>query len=159
MQSKRAVTSRAAFRSASRPAAEYPPAGELRSFTFKYEVHILGLIERQRFLSVPFSYVNGTLLEIRTPDESGPTDAATPVRPKPYVSIRELTALTPWTEQAVRTMMAKGVLKEGEHFFHVGRRTVLKWDSIVGFIEHGEDDETQRVPLKRGGFVGGSSKK
>ena len=55
-----------AFRPASRPAAEYPPAGELRSFTFKYEVHLLGLIERQRSLSVPFSYVKGTLLEIRT---------------------------------------------------------------------------------------------
>src|SRR5215471_17420717 len=92
-------------------------------------------------------------------DESGPTDAAPPIRPKPYVSIRELSALTPWTEQAVRTMMAKGVLKEGEHFFHVGRRTVLKWDSIVGFIEHGEHEEAPRIPLKRGGFVGGSPKK
>jgi hypothetical protein len=39
-------------------------------------------------------------------------------------------------------MMAKGVLKEGEHFFHVGRRTVLKRDSIVCFIEHREHDET-----------------
>jgi hypothetical protein len=92
-------------------------------------------------------------------DGLGPTDAARLVHVKPYVSIRELSALTPWTEQAVRTMMAKGVLKEGEHFFHVGRRTVLKWDSIVGFIEHREHDETPRIPLKRGGFVGGSSKK
>lgn len=99
------------------------------------------------------------ILAERGAGESGPTDAAAPIRRKPYVSIRELTALTPWTEQAVRTMMAKGMLKEGEHFFHVGRRTVLKWGSMVGFIEHGEDDETQRVPLKRGGFVGGSSKK
>jgi hypothetical protein len=55
-----------AFRSASRPAVEYPAAGDLRPFTFKYKVHLLGLIERERFLSVAFSYVNGTLLEIRT---------------------------------------------------------------------------------------------
>ena len=27
--------------------------------------------------------------------------------PKPYLSIRELSALTPWTEQAIRTMIAK----------------------------------------------------
>ena len=67
---------------------------------------------------------------------SGPADAGTPVRPKPYLSIRELSALTPWTEQAIRTMMARGVVKEGEHFFHVGRRTVFKWEAVVEFIEH-----------------------
>jgi len=55
-----------AFRPASRPAVEYPAAGDLRPFTFKYRVRLLGLIERQRSLNVPFSYVNGTLLEIRT---------------------------------------------------------------------------------------------
>src|SRR5262250_1402096 len=92
-------------------------------------------------------------------DASSGSEIETPMRPKPYLSIRELSALTPWTEQAIRTMMAKGMLKEGEHFFHVGRRAVLKWDSIVGFIEHGEPEEAQRVPLKRGGFVGGPSKK
>jgi len=41
-------------------------------------------------------------------------------QPKPYVSIRELSGLTPWTEQAIRTMMAKSVLREGEHFFTWG---------------------------------------
>jgi hypothetical protein len=46
--------------------AEYPGVGDLRSFTFIYKVHLLGLIERERSLSVPFSYVNGTLLEIRS---------------------------------------------------------------------------------------------
>lgn len=51
---------------ASRPRVEYPAAGDLPSFTFKYKVHLLGLIERERSLSVPFSYVNGTLLQIRT---------------------------------------------------------------------------------------------
>ena len=59
----------------------------------------------------------------------------TVARPKPYVSIRELSALTPWTEQAIRTMMAKGILRERKHFFHVGRRPVFKWEAIVGFIE------------------------
>ena len=90
--------------------------------------------------------------------DSGPSDAGTLIRPKPYLSIRELSALTPWTEQAIRTMMSKGLLKEGEHFFHVGRRTVLKWDAIVEFIERGEQDEALRIPLKRGGFVGGLPK-
>jgi hypothetical protein len=56
---------------------------------------------------------------------------------KPYLSIRELSGLTPWTEQAIRTMMAKGILRESEHFFHVGRRPVFKWEAIVSFIEAG----------------------
>jgi hypothetical protein len=56
-----------AFQAAStRAVAEYPGVGDLRLFTFIYKVHLLGLIERERSLSVPFSYVNGTLLEIRT---------------------------------------------------------------------------------------------
>lgn len=78
-------------------------------------------------------------------------------QPKPYVSIRELSALTPWTEQAIRTMMAKGILRESEHFFHVGRRPVFKWEAIVGFIEHREARHQTGIPLQRGGFLNGAS--
>jgi hypothetical protein len=99
---------------------------------------------------------NDTVAQVDLGDNgSNPTEASVPARPKPYLSIRELSHLTPWTEQAIRTMMAKGALREGEHFFHVGRRTVLKWDAIVAFIERGEHVEASRIPLKRGGFVGG----
>jgi hypothetical protein len=48
-----------------RPAAEYPPCDDLPAFTFSYTVPFLGLIERRREVSVPFSYINGTLLEVR----------------------------------------------------------------------------------------------
>jgi hypothetical protein len=78
-------------------------------------------------------------------------------QPKPYVSIRELSALTPWTEQAIRTMMAKGIMREGEHFFHVGRRPVFKWEAIVGFIEHRDAPHHAGIPLQRGGFLNGAS--
>lgn len=78
-------------------------------------------------------------------------------QPKPYVSIQELSNLTPWTEQAIRTMMAKSVLREGEHFFHVGRRPVFKWEAIVQFIEHPDSSPPARVPLHRGGFLNGAS--
>jgi hypothetical protein len=70
-------------------------------------------------------------------------------RPKPYLSIRELSALTPWTEQAIRTMIAKGILREGEHFFHVARRPVLKWDAIVAFIEAGGENRRAAIPHYR----------
>ena len=78
-------------------------------------------------------------------------------QPKPYVSIRELSELTPWTEQAIRTMMAKSVLREGEHFFHVGRRPVFKWEAIVQFIEHRQNLPPTGIPLHRGGFLNGAS--
>lgn len=55
--------------------------------------------------------------------------------PKPYLSVAELSRLTPWTEQAIRTMISKGILRCDEHFFYVGRRAVFKWAAIVAFIE------------------------
>lgn len=66
---------------------------------------------------------------------------------KPYLSIAELAQLTPWTDQAIRTMISRGVFREGEHYFHVGRRPVFKWVAVVGFIERGGEDE--RVPHYR----------
>ncbi len=55
--------------------------------------------------------------------------------PKPYLSVAELSRLTPWTEQAIRTMVSKGILRCDEHFFYVGRRAIFKWVAIVAFIE------------------------
>jgi hypothetical protein len=52
------------------PAAEYPPAGSLPTFTFTYSIALLGFIERKRNVSVSFSYVNGTLLEVRSHEDS-----------------------------------------------------------------------------------------
>jgi hypothetical protein len=74
-------------------------------------------------------------------------------RPKPYLSIAELTTVTPWTDQAIRTMIARGVFREGRHFFRVGRRPVFKWEAVVAFIE-GRDREP--IPLYRGGVLGES---
>lgn len=45
-------------------------------------------------------------------------------------------------------MVSRGILREGEHLFHVGRRTVFKWAAIVAFIEHGRRPP-ERVPHYR----------
>jgi hypothetical protein len=58
-------------------------------------------------------------------------------RPKPYVSITELAQLTPWTEQAIRTMISKEIFVEGKHYYHVGRRPVFKWKEVCQFIHDG----------------------
>jgi len=60
-----------AFRAASEPIVEYPAAGDLRSFHFSYTVYLFGFACRERSLWVPFSYINGTLLEIRTSQDAG----------------------------------------------------------------------------------------
>ena len=81
-----------------------------------------------------------------------PDDAVLP-RPvdasgcKPYLSIAELATLTPWTGQAIRTMISRGIFREGQHFFYVGRRPVFKWSAIIGFIEQPSPHE--RVPHYR----------
>lgn len=71
-----------------------------------------------------------------------------PAACKPYVSIAELACLTPWTDQAIRTMISRGILREGEHYFHVGRRPVFKWAAIVAFIEQGSP-QPERLPHYR----------
>ena len=78
--------------------------------------------------------------------ETGARSVDAPVC-KPYLSVAELAQLTPWTDQAIRTMVSRGVLRDGVHFFYVGRRPVFKWAAIVDFIEQGPPHE--RVPHYR----------
>lgn len=55
-----------------------------------------------------------------------------------YLSIRELAAFTPWTEQAIRTMIRRGTFKRGVHYFQpFGRRgqVIFKWQAVVELIE------------------------
>ncbi|SRR5579875_730764 len=56
------------------PAAEYAPAGDLPPFKYVYRVPLLGPLERERRVVIPFSYINGTLIET-----SSHEDAAHPV--------------------------------------------------------------------------------
>ncbi|SRR5579875_658411 len=56
------------------PTAEYAPAGNLPPFNYIYSVPLLGLLERERRVVVPFSYINGILLEVRSYE-----DAAHPI--------------------------------------------------------------------------------
>jgi len=88
--------------------------------------------------------------------EAPPTDsndsnraAADSAVPKPYVSIAELAKLTPWTQQAIRTMISRGIFVEGKHYVHVGRRTVFKWTEVCRFIDDGVPEaapDENRVP-------------
>jgi hypothetical protein len=79
--------------------------------------------------------------------------------PKPYLSVAELSELTP-CEDAIKHLMRRGVLQRGQHWFHFGRRIVFKWAAVVALIEsEGQDPETRyasevtKVPMLNGGYA------
>ena len=56
----------------SAPTEEHPPAGDLPAFVFAYtERTFLNLVERQRQVRVPFSYISGTVIDIQTHEDTG----------------------------------------------------------------------------------------
>jgi len=62
------------------------------------------------------------------------------VNVRPYLSVEQLAAVTPWSVNAIRKMLARGVMQLGVHYFRpLGRRRelVFKWDAIVELIEGG----------------------
>lgn len=50
--------------------AAYPPAGDLPAFNYVCTVPVLGLLERERRVVIPFSYINGTLLDVRVYEDA-----------------------------------------------------------------------------------------
>jgi hypothetical protein len=55
-----------------------------------------------------------------------------------YLDAAELAARTPWSVEAIRRMVGRGVLRRGVHYFQpLGPRTqlIFKWSAIVALIE------------------------
>lgn len=73
---------------------------------------------------------------------------------KPYLSVAELAGLTPWTEQAIRSMIARGTFRRGVHYFQPGGgrgQLVFRWDAVVRYIE-GEPGH-EGIPLADGTVI------
>lgn len=65
-----------------------------------------------------------------------------------YLSAEQLAALTPWTVEAIRRMVSRGILRRGIDYFQpFGSRTQLlfKWRAIRRLIEgdHAPDREDE----------------
>jgi len=59
---------------------------------------------------------------------------------RPYLHIDQLAAVTPWSEAAIRTMIARGEFKLGTHYFKPGgprSRPIFKWTAVCELIEAG----------------------
>ena len=79
-------------------------------------------------------------------------------RPRPYLYIEQLAACTPWSTDAIRTMMARGIFKLGVHYFKPhgpNGRPIFSWDAIVRYIEGDEVAAAagDRIPLADGTVV------
>jgi hypothetical protein len=67
--------------------------------------------------------------------------------PRPYVSLEELASLIPFSTQAIRLYVHRKVLREGVHFFRVGRRLVFKWAAICEWIEGRTPSSSTDAPI------------
>lgn len=84
------------------------------------------------------------------PNGTAPESRAADVRQvaREYLYIEDLEALTPWSRDAVETMVRRGVLKRGVHYFQPGgrrRRLIFKWSAIVRFVEDARDNDRPGV--------------
>lgn len=75
-----------------------------------------------------------------------------------YLYIEQLAACTPWSPDAIRTMIARGTLKLGVHYFKPhgpNSRPIFSWDAIVKHIEGAEAARTSQdmIPLADGTVI------
>jgi len=73
-----------------------------------------------------------------------------------YLSVEQLAAITPWSEEAIRRMVSRGVLQKGVHYFQpLGRRShlVFKWSAVVQLIEGAP--EAEHLAAARNADAGG----
>lgn len=75
-----------------------------------------------------------------------------------YLYIEQLAACTPWTPDAIRTMIARGIFKLGVHYFKPhgpNSRPIFSWDAIVRYIEGDEmsAQDGDRIPLADGTVI------
>jgi hypothetical protein len=75
-----------------------------------------------------------------------------------YLYIDQLADLTPWSPQAIRTMIARGIFKENVHYFRpkgAASRPIFSWTAVVNYIEGQEAKPAWdgAVPLAGGGAI------
>jgi len=75
-----------------------------------------------------------------------------------YLYIEQLAACTPWSADAIRTMIARGTFKLGVHYFKPhgpNGRPIFSWEAIVRYIEGGggESLSADAIPLPDGTVI------
>jgi hypothetical protein len=69
-------------------------------------------------------------------------------RVRPYLYVEQLSEVTPWSQDAIRNMVSRGVFVEGVHYFRPrgpGSRPIFSWQAVVEYIEQNARPETIRL--------------
>lgn len=77
---------------------------------------------------------------------------------RPYLYIEQLAELTPWSAEAIRTMIRRRVFRLGVHYFKPhgpNSRPIFCWKAIEEYIERGggESHKEETIPLANGRVV------
>ncbi|MFN8625324.1 MAG: hypothetical protein U0587_04980 [Candidatus Binatia bacterium] len=73
-----------------------------------------------------------------------------------YLYIDQLAELTPWSPDAIRSMMVRGTFKLGEHYFKPhgpNSRPIFSWEAIVQYIEAQQREGDDNIPLADGTVI------
>ena len=75
-----------------------------------------------------------------------------------YLSVAQLAELVPWSEAAIRTLMARGKLRQDEHYFKPfgrGSHPIFKWSAVKQLIEGTKSCATPdgRISLANGAVI------
>lgn len=60
--------------------------------------------------------------------------------PRPYLTLKQLAEVGPWSERAIRRRVSAGLLRRGFHFFQpggAGGQLIFDWKAIEEYIRAG----------------------
>jgi len=65
-----------------------------------------------------------------------------------YLSVKQLAALIPYSEQTIRNLISAGEFKEGEHYYKRRARVVFRWSQVERWLsERQKDDNPSEEPF------------
>jgi len=95
-------------------------------------------------------------------EDDRPSEAAGPApagrNRREYLSVQQLAELVPWSPSSIRSMICRGQLRQGEHFFKpfgAASHPIFRWTSIVNLIEGTKSCATpdDKIPLANGAEI------
>ncbi len=68
--------------------------------------------------------------------------------PREYLSVKQVAALIPYSEQTIRNLISAGEFREGEHYYKRRARVVFRWSQVEGWLsERQKDDNPGEEPF------------
>jgi hypothetical protein len=83
-------------------------------------------------LEIAVGELSSTVAQLRAAanSDSGLTDQGQ----REYLSVKQLAALIPYSEQTIRNLISGGEFKEGEHYYKRRARVVFRWSQVERWL-------------------------